>query len=431
MNQVLRDWKPRRAYAFLSFMLDWAMPSDFKKLMFARFFFTFAVQMQAIVLSWRMYELTKDPLFLGLIGLTEAIPALSLALFAGFIVDRSRPLVVYRRLTFVSLLSGLVMLFSQLEIFNVSIGWQVKLLFFSSFLTGCARAFSQPAMYSMVPKLIPRPLLPKSSAWMSSAMQTARMSGPALGGLLFGLIGVSETAAVICTCLSITTTTLFMMKFNPAANVPNKGVSVKEDFLSGARFVFRHPILFPALSLDMISVLFGGVTALLPIYAAEILFVGPEGLGVLRAAPAIGAFVMSAWLIRGEIKKSAGPKLLWSVAGFGLCILIFAFSRNYILSLVALMGSGMFDSVSMVIRTSAVQMSSPDEMRGRIAAVNSIFIGSSNELGEFESGVAAKLLGAFPAAVFGGVMCLLCVGVVSTFSKRLRTLDLHELEEAG
>ncbi len=405
------------------------MPTDFKKLMFGRFFFTFGVQMQAIVLGWRMYELTKDPLYLGLIGLMEAIPALSLAIIAGYIVDRSRPLVVYRRLVFVSLTSGLVMLLSQLKIMGVEPGLQVKLLFVSSFLTGCARAFSQPSMYSIVPKLIPRPLLPKSSAWMSSAMQTARMSGPAVGGILFGFIGVSGTAGIICACLFVTTFALFSMEFNPPANIPEKGKSVKDDLLSGARFVFSHPILFPALSLDMISVLFGGVTALLPIYAAEILFIGPEGLGVLRAAPAVGAFVMSAWLIRGEIKKHAGKKLLWSVAGFGVCILVFAVSRNYILSLAALIMSGMFDSVSMVIRTSAVQLSSPDSMRGRIAAVNSIFIGSSNELGEFESGVAAKILGAFPAAIFGGVVCLMCVGSISVFSKTLRKLDLTDLEK--
>lgn len=405
------------------------MPQDFKKLMFARFFFTFAVQMQAIVLSWRMYELTKDALYLGLIGLVEALPALGLALWAGYIVDRSRPLVIYRRLTFVSLSSGLIMLLSQLSSFEVTTGLQVKLLFLSSFLTGCARAFSQPSMYSLVPKLIPRTLLPKSSAWMSSAMQTARMSGPALGGILYGFWGVSGTATLICSCLMVTSISLFMMSFNPPANVPEKSHSITEDLLSGARFVFKHPILFPAMSLDMISVLFGGVTALLPIYAAEILRVGPEGLGVLRAAPAIGAFVMSAWLIRGGLKKHAGQKLFWSVAGFGLAILIFAFSRDYVLSLVALIASGMFDSVSMVIRTSAVQISSPDHMRGRIAAVNSIFIGSSNELGEFESGVAAKLLGTFPAAVFGGVMCLFSVVIVSLLSPKLRELDLDELEK--
>lgn len=407
------------------------MPTDFKKLMFARFFFTFAVQMQAIVLGWRMYELTKDALYLGFIGLVEAIPALGLAIFAGYIVDRSRPLVVYRRLTFVSLASGLIMLLSQLPSFGVNVDFQVKLLFVSSFLTGCARAFSQPSMYSLVPKLIPRSYLSQSSAWMSSAMQTARMSGPAVGGILYGFFGVSGTAAIICTCLTITTTTLFMMSFNPPANVPEKGKSIKEDLLSGAKFVFKHPILLPALSLDMISVLFGGVTALLPIYAAEILFIGPQGLGVLRAAPAIGAFVMSAWLIRGGIKKHAGSKLFWSVAGFGFCILVFALSKNYMLSLVALIASGMFDSVSMVIRTSAVQLSSPDHMRGRISAVNSIFIGSSNELGEFESGVAAKFLGTLPAAVFGGAMCLLCVGSIALISPVLRKLDLEDLEKSN
>ena len=406
------------------------MPTDFKKLMFARFFFTFAVQMQVIVLGWRMYELTKDALYLGFIGLAEAIPALGLALFAGYIVDRSRPLVIYRRLVFVSLTSGMLMLLSQLPYFDVDPALQVKLLFISSFLTGCARAFSQPSMYSLVPKLIPRALLPKSSAWMSSAMQTARMSGPAVGGLLFGFIGVSGTASIVCLCLVVTAVALYSMPIKHPANVPEKGKSVKDDLLSGAKFVFRHPILFPAMTLDMVSVLFGGVTALLPIYAAEILFVGPEGLGVLRAAPAIGAFMMSAWLIQGEVKKKAGIKLFWAVAGFGVCILIFALSHNYILSLVALIMSGIFDSVSMVIRTSAVQLSSPDQMRGRISAVNSIFIGSSNELGEFESGVAAKFLGAMPAAVFGGVMCLLSVGTIALFAPKLRRLDLEDLEKS-
>lgn len=401
------------------------MPTDFKKLMFARFFFTFAVQMQAIVLGWRMYELTHDALYLGFIGLAEAIPALSLALFAGYIVDRSRPLVVYRRVIFVSLTSGLLMLFTQLKFFNVEHDLQITLLFVSSFLTGCARAFSQPCMYSLVPKLIPRALLSKSSAWMSSAMQTARMSGPAVGGLLYGFLGVSGTAAIICTSLMVTAVSMFMISFNPPANTPEPGKSIKEDLLSGLRFVLTHPILFPAMSLDMIAVLFGGVTALLPVFAAEILFIGPQGLGLLRAAPALGAFLMSAYLINQDVKKRAGPKLFWSVAGFGVCILVFAVSRNYILSFVALVIAGCFDSVSMVIRTSAVQLNSPDQMRGRISAVNSIFIGSSNEIGEFESGVTARLMGAMPAAVFGGVMCLLSVGIIAMMSPKLRKMELE------
>jgi MFS family permease len=202
---------------------------------------------------------------------------------------------------------------------------------------------------------------------------------------------------------------------------------VKAELLSGLKFVFSHPILFPALTLDMVSVLFGGVTALLPIYAAEILFVGPKGLGILRGAPAIGAAVMSFLLIRFDIKKNAGRYLFFGVAGFGACILVFALSHNFILSLVALTLSGAFDSISMVIRTSAVQLSSPENMRGRISAVNSIFIGSSNELGEFESGVAAKFLGAMPAAVLGGVVCLLTVGVTALVSPKLRKLDLSHL----
>jgi MFS family permease len=404
------------------------MPIDFKKIMTARFFFTLAVQMQAIILGWRMYELTKNPLYLGLIGLAEAIPALSLALFAGYIVDRSRPLVIYRRLVFVSLTSGLLMLVSQYEGMGLTPEKQVPLLFLSSFLTGCARAFSQPSMYSIVPKLLPRALLPRSSAWMSSAMQTARMSGPALGGLLYGFLGVSGTSSVVCLFLIITSLVLASVGFNPPANVPTGTSSVKEDLLSGAHFVLKHPILFPALTLDMVSVLFGGVTALLPIYAAEILFVGPEGLGLLRAAPAIGAFLMSAYLIRSEIKKKAGIKLLWAVVGFGVSIFVFAISENYQLSLFALIASGAFDSVSMVIRTSAVQLSSPDHMRGRISAVNTIFIGSSNELGEFESGLAAKILGTVPAAVFGSVVCLMTVAGAALLSPKLRRLDLEEME---
>lgn len=406
------------------------MPTDFKKLMIARFFFTFAVQMQVIVLGWRMYELTKDALYLGFIGLVEAVPALSLALIAGYIVDRSRPLVVYRRLTFVSLTSALLMLVSQLPAFAVAPTTQIKLLFLSSFLTGCARAFSQPSMYSLVPKLIPRALLPKSSAWMSSAMQTARMSGPAAGGILFGFLGVSGTATIVSICLLTTSIVLYSMKFTGAANTPVPGKSIKEDLLSGLKFVLNHKLLFPAMTLDMVSVLFGGVTALLPIFAAEVLLTGPQGLGVLRAAPALGAFVMSAWLISADIKKNAGTKLFWSVAFFGVSILCFAVSKNYVFSLGALIASGMFDSVSMVIRTSAVQLSSPDHMRGRISAVNSIFIGSSNEIGEFESGLTAKYMGAVPAAIFGGIMCLLSVGTISVLSPGLRRLDLEKLEAA-
>jgi len=407
------------------------MQNDFKKLMAARFLFTLAVQIQAIVLGWRMYVLTKDPLFLGLIGLVEAIPALGLALYAGYIVDRSRPLVVFRRVVGTSLLSGFILLVSQLPSADAGERLQIAALFLSSFLTGAARAFSQPVIFALVPRIIDREHLPRASAWMTSSLQVARISGPALGGLFFGWLGVSTSAAIVCVTLLLALGTLLLFKTSlQPLQRSGKSESRRTELLSGARFVIRHPILLPALSLDMISVLFGGVTALLPIYAGEILIVGPKGLGALRAAPAIGAAITSLWLTTFDIRERAGAWLFSAVTGFGICILVFAVSRSYILSLLALALSGAFDSVSMVVRISAVQLSSPDSMRGKISAVNSIFIGSSNELGEFESGVVARLLGAVPAAVLGGIVCLATVLAVAFLSQPLRKLNLDELKTA-
>ena len=405
------------------------MPIDFRRLMAARFCFSFAVQMQVIVLGWRMYEITRDPLHLGLIGLVEAIPALSLALFAGLIVDHSNPLTIYRRVVMVSLTSGLLLLVSQSRQLQLEAGLQVSLLFCSSFLTGIARSFSQPSMYSMVPRIIPKELIPKSTAWMSGAIQISRISGPAVGGLLYGFLGVSGTASVVCAVLLTAVIILFTIRLTHVKKERDPSKSMKDELLLGARFVFRHPILFPALTLDMVSVLFGGVTALLPVFAAEVLFTGPKGLGILRAAPAVGATVMSLLLIRWEIKRQAGRWLFIAVGGFGLSILIFALSKSFTLSLLALALSGVFDSISVLVRSAAVQLSSPEHMRGRISSVNSIFIGSSNELGEFESGIAAKFLGAVPAAVMGAGVCLLTVTVVGLFSPTLRRLNLEELDD--
>jgi len=405
------------------------MPSDFKKLMAVRFLFTLAVQIQAIILGWQMYILTKDPLFLGLIGLAEAIPALGLALYAGYIVDRSRPLLVFRRVVAISLFSGFILLISQLPSIGASHQIRIMGLFLSSFLTGTARAFSQPSIFALVPRIIDRVNLPRASAWMAISLQVARISGPPLGGLFFGWLGVSASAGIVCLVLVLAVGTLWLIHTSPSPLPPSgKFQSRRTELLSGAKFVIRHPILLPALSLDMISVLFGGVTALLPIYAGEILMIGPKGLGALRAAPAIGAAITSLWLTTFNIRKRAGTWLFSAVTGFGACILVFALSRDFVLSLLALGLSGAFDSVSMVVRMSAVQLSSPDSMRGRISAVNSIFIGSSNELGEFESGVVARLLGAVPAAVLGGIVCLATVFVVSLLSPRLRKLNLDELK---
>lgn len=405
------------------------IPYDFKKLITARFFFTFAVQMQAVILGWRIYELLKDPLYLGFIGLTEAVPAIGLALYAGYLVDRMKPLLVYRRVIYVSLLSGLIVLGEHLFAEHMSVFNQAALLYFAAFLTGIARSFSQPAIFAVIPKLVGREQLVRATAISSSAMQVARIGGPAFGGFAFGFFGAIVSSTIVCMLLiaGVCSMLLIQRDIKPPDSSAHHHASIKDELLSGARFVFKHPILFPALTLDMVSVLFGGVTALLPIFANEILFVGPKGLGALRAAPAIGATLMSLYLSRYSLKGRSGTWLFSAVAGFGVCILVFGFSTSFFLSMGALAFSGMFDSISMLVRSSAVQLASPDHMRGKISAVNSIFIGSSNEIGEVESGIAAKLLGTVPAVIFGGVMCLITVGVVAYCCPKLRNLELDKL----
>ena len=405
------------------------MPADFLKLMSARFFFNFAVKMLAVVAGWQMYMITRDPLHLGFLGLAEAIPAIGIALYAGWVVDRSRPLVVYQGVLLGSLVSGLVIWYSQRESAAIPNDTRVLALYLASFVGGCARGFSQPSMFAIVPRIVPRGELARASAYTSSAMQLATILGPALGGVFYGWLGVSFPASFACAMLVVAIlSTLLIRTRVPAPERVGKG-PVAEELLSGLRFVFGHGILLPALTLDMLSVFFGGVTALLPIFAAEVLFTDSRGLGLLRAAPAIGAGLMSFGLTRLDYRERAGKWLLASVTGFGLCILAFALSRNLWLSIGALALSGAFDSVSMIVRGTAVQFASPDAMRGRISSVNSIFIGSSNELGEFESGLAAHLLGTVPAVLFGGFMCLATVAGVAVLAPGLRGLNLKHLEE--
>lgn len=395
--------------------------------MTTRFLFTFAVEMQAVILGWQMYNLTGDPLKLGLIGLVEAIPALSLAVWAGYIVDRSRPLRIYKSVIYFSLLSGLVLLCSSSM--GLQVSQQVFALYISSFITGFARGFSQPAMFAIVPRIVPRSDISRSSAWMGSTLQVARIAGPAFGGIMLGYLGgMVPTAAFVCICLVVGIVCLHLIKADPQPSPRNEGPFMRE-LLSGARFVFSHGLLLPALSLDMISVLFGGVTALLPIYQKTILHVGTEGFGALRAAPAVGAAVVAFWMAKGTVREKAGTWLFSCVFAFGLCNLVFAVSKNFWLSLIALALSGGFDSVSAIVRSAAVQLSSPDHLRGRISAINSMFIGSSNELGEFESGLTARLMGTVQSAVFGACMSLLTVGTMYVVAPRLRRLNLRELEE--
>lgn len=403
------------------------MPLDFKKLMTARFLFTLGVQMQAVVVGWRIYDIMQEPIYLGLVGLAEAVPALGLALFAGHMVDHGRPMIIYRRVLLVSFLSGLIVYL--VHAIPALFQHQVVALYGASFLTGVARAFSQPTVYATVPRMLERDKLSRGTAWMSTTMQVGRIAGPALGGIIFGWLGVTAATAVIAVLLfgaaaTLSTLSNLQMMAAPQTVVREK---LKDSLLSGVKFVFSHPILLPALLLDMLSVFFAGVTALLPIYAKEILVIGPKGLGFLRSAPAIGSALMGYYLAQKDLGRNAGKLLLWAVAAFGVSILVFGLSTHFYLSIAALFAAGAFDSISMVIRGSAVQLTSPDNMRGRISAVNAIFIGSSNELGELESGVMAQLLGTVNSVVFGALACLLTVGAIAWKAPTLRNMDLKKL----
>lgn len=406
------------------------LPLDFKKFVSARFLFVFAVQMQAIILGWRIYDLLRDPLALGMIGLIEAIPAIGLALYAGYIVDRMRPLLVYRRLLYVSLASGVLVLAEHLMEMHLTLFMQAAMLYSASFLTGLARSFSQPSVFATVPRLVSRKQLLHATALSSSTMQIARVAGPAIGGIAFGYAGAVFSSSSVCVLLLLAIGMMLFIKTDiPAPTDLQKHASLKDELLSGLRFVLKHSLLLPAMTLDMVSVFFGGVTALLPIFANEVLHIGPQGLGTLRAAPALGAAMMSIYLSKFHEQMRTGKWFLSAVAGFGCCILVFAASRSYALSLVALFMSGAFDSISMIIRSTLVQLASPDNMRGKISAVNSIFVGSSNEIGEVESGVAAKLFGAVPAAYIGGTLCVITVAVITYYFPHLRQLDLNNFEE--
>ncbi|RZA08672.1 MAG: MFS transporter, partial [Proteobacteria bacterium] len=257
------------------------MPADFFKLMSARFFFNFAVKMLAVVAGWQMYTITKDPLHLGFIGLAEAIPAIGIALYAGWVVDRSRPVLVYQGVLIGSLISGLIIWYSQMDSTGLTDDARVMSLYLASFVGGCARGFSQPSMFAIVPRLVPRALLSKASAYTSSAMQLATILGPSLAGILYGWLGVSFPAGIACSLLVVAVVSTFLIRTPVPAPERTGKKPVAEELLSGLRFVFGHPILLPALTLDMLSVFFGGVTALLPIFAAEVLFTDSKGLGLL------------------------------------------------------------------------------------------------------------------------------------------------------
>lgn len=395
---------------------------EFRFYILGRFFLTTAVNFQAVCVGWQVYELTKDPLSLGLIGLAEAIPYILIALFAGYVVDHyDRRKILMTAISVLILSSALLFFFSYNSTQLVSFG--TAPIFALIFITGLARGFISPSMFAIMSQVVPKKVFGNSSTWNSTVWQIGAVGGPAIGGFAYGFFGVAK-AYLLNTFLFALSFFFFSFIATQAIIKSEKVERLKDSLTAGLRFVFGNQLLLSALSLDLFAVFFGGAVALLPMFADQVLMVGPKGLGVLRAAPAIGALLMAIVLTFYPLHKSAGKKLLYAVALFGMSSIAFALSNNFLLSVLFLALGGAFDNISVVIRTTIVQMETPDHMRGRVSSVNSIFIGSSNEIGAFESGFAARLLGLVPSVIFGGSMTLLVTGITAKFAPKLRNLTL-------
>jgi MFS family permease len=393
---------------------------DFRRFVGSVLVLTIATQIQAVVVGWQVYALTKDALSLGLVGLAEALPFIGIALLAGHVADRvnRRRVVALATMVMVGCAAALLVLTLSPGAFA---GGRVWPIYGVIFVSGVARSFLQPARQALGAELVPRELYPNAVAWRSSVWQLAAVAGPALGGLLYGFAGPAAAYGVVLALVCVALGAILLLRHAGAAR-PSAEESVTESLGAGIRFLRGEPVLLGAITLDLFSVLFGGATALLPIFAADILHVGPEGLGLLRAAPSVGAVVTSLVLAHRRPLGRAGATLLTYVALFGLTMIGFGLSRSFALSATLLALSGAVDMVSVVIRSTLLQISTPEGLLGRVSSVNQIFIGSSNEIGAFESGVAARLLGTVPSVVFGGTVTLLVVAVTAWRVPELRRL---------
>ena len=388
--------------------------------------------MQFIIVEWEVYNLTKDPLSLGLIGLAEVIPAVSMALFAGHIVDQNekKQLFVYAIFAFFLIALGYYFItspyvYSTYESKEIVLG-----IYLLVFLGGFIRSFFGPIIFSLVALIVPKNIYPNAATWSSSTWQLAIVVGPALAGFSIAWIGVHDSMGFVLVAILAGLLLTIFIKKKPILN-PKIGEPILQSLKAGLTFVYRTKAILAAITLDMVAVLFGGAIALLPIYAQDILEVGSEGFGILRAAPAVGSVLMMFISAYIPLTKNAGKKLLLAIFGFGLSIIAFGVSSIFWVSVIALFLYGVTDGVSMIIRQTILQLKTPDEVRGRVASVNSIFVGSSNELGAFESGLTAKLMGTVQAVVFGGLMTILTVGFTAIKFPDFRKLDLtKDMNEA-
>jgi len=410
--------KPHNPYAAIQVR-------DFRLFILSRLFVTLAVMIQAVVVGWQVYEITRDPLSLGLIGLAEAIPAIGVSLYAGHLAD-----IMDRKKIIMVCVTTLVLCSTALLFFTMDLGTFIlsngaSLIYIVIFVSGIARGFLSPANFSFMPQLVDRDLFQNAITWNSTVWEGAAVGGPMIGGLIYGFFGIT---AAYCTDVALITAGAFCYLLIPSRPLPpvTEEDGIWEKITAGIKFVFTNQIILGAITLDLFAVLFGGAVALLPIFADKILHVGAVGLGFLRSAPSLGAVVMAVYMTHNPIKKNMGKILLWCVAGFGFCMIGFGFSTSFWLSMALLALSGVFDCVSVIVRSTMLHTLTPENMKGRVSAVTSIFVGSSNEIGAFESGVTARMFGTVRSVVLGGVMTLAVVSVTAWKAVKLRRLNsLH------
>ena len=402
---------------------------DFSIVTLNQFCLTLAILIQEIIVAYSLYKITKDPLTLGLIGLAEAIPFIALSLWGGYFADRFNKQTIMKICLFFAIplplvLWGLFHAYGLKQIELSTLSWGVYAVIFG---LGTIRGFYNPSATSLKPFLIPREIYANGATWTTIGWQSGVIIGPMLGGFMLAFLGRETSFISVAVLLSLCFILVNLLSKRTFPKIETE--RVLQSLGEGFRFIAKTKIVLWAISLDLVSVLFGGVIALLPIFAEDILKIGPEGLGYLRAAPSIGALITMIALTRFPPTRHAWRNMLLAVAGFGLFTLLFAYSNYLWLSLFALAMTGAYDSISVVIRQTILQIYPPENMRGRVAAVNGMFVSSSNELGAFESGLAAKYLGPVIATVFGGSMTLLVIALSWAKTKDLFGVDIPQAEQ--
>jgi len=396
----------------------------FAHLLLYRICVMLSYQIVAVTVGWHIYEITREPFSLGLIGLSEVVPYFCMAPFAGYLVDH----LPRRRL---GMLASLGLVITALILTSIALDWLpfngVWPIYLAIALTGIARSFLTPVYNALFALILPRTQFARAASLGSVVFQSGIVIGPALGGFLIATSGkaLSYAFAAGFGLLALLAMALLTLKEPPP---PLLRLPIFRSIAEGARFVLATPVMYGAMALDMFSVLLGGVVAMLPAFIQEVLDAGPQGLGILRAAPALGTVCVGLWLARHPLQRHAGRALLLAVAGFGLCVISFGLSRNFWLSAAILLCYGMCDGVSVVVRSTILQLATPDEMRGRVSSINGIFISSSNELGAFYAGTMARLLGLIPAVVLGGCAVFGVAGIIAWKVPPLRRLDLRTLQ---